>query len=206
MKKLSKNDYIKTLEKIEKGGRDKVGLLGEIGLQGLGGAGSAFAASSLLATTVTTTSTLTAPVLGSTFIGSLVGANAVVASTAIVAAPVAAVAAAGIGGMFASYYLIRLAKDGWKNDKKRLKFIKELKDKINSFDESVSHSDEKTTKEKLAGVHALLLKLDVITVENSQMIFNQIESGIIEADFAMQDAKLLFKAIEDDSKSNLYCC
>jgi hypothetical protein len=202
MIKLSKNDYIKTLEKVEKGGRDKIGLLGEIGLQGLSGIGSAAAASTLLATTVTTTSTVTAPVLGSTLVGYLVGANAVVATTAVVAAPFAVVAAAGLGGMAASYYLIKLAKDGWKNDKKRLKYIEELKEKISHFEESAYRSDEKYAKTKLAGVHALLLKLDVITVENSQMIFNQMKSGIIDADFAMQDAKLLFESIENDYKPN----
>jgi hypothetical protein len=201
MIKLSKSDYIKTLEKVEKGGRDKIGLLGEIGLQGLSGIGGAAAASSFLATTVTTTSTVTAPVLGSTLLGSLVGANAVVASTAVVAAPIAAVAAAGLGGMFASYYLIRLAKDGWKNDKKRLKYIEELKEKISSFEELVSRSDEKGSKAKVAGVHALLLKLDFISVENSQMVFNQMEKGIIDANFAMQDAKLLLESIEYDNKS-----
>lgn len=197
MIKLSKSDYIKTLEKVEKGGRDKVGLLGEIGLQGLSGIGSAATASSLLATAVTTTSTVTAPVLGSTFLGGLVGANAVVASTAIVAAPVAIVVAAGLGGMVASYYLIRLAKDGWKNDKKRLKYVKELKEKISSFEELVSRSDEKDSKAKLAGVHVLLLKLDAITVENSQMIFNQVKNGIIDTDIAVQKAKLMLEHISE---------
>jgi hypothetical protein len=88
----------------------------------------------------------------------------------IVAAPVAIVAAAGLVGMVASYYLIRLAKDGWENDKKRLKYVKELKEKISGFEELVSRSDEKDSKAKLAGVHVLLLKLDVIThIERLQL-------------------------------------
>ena len=195
MKKLTKVEYIKALEKAEKSGRDKIGIIGEIGLQGLSGAGSAAAASALLTTAVTTTSTVTAPVLGSTFLGSLVGANAVVASTAIVAAPVAAVAAAGVGGLAASYFLIKLAKDGWKNDKRRSTYIKELQEKITHY-EDLSHSINDDSKlKKLAGIHATLLKLNIITVEKSQIIFDGIRTGAINPDFAIDNARQLFNEI-----------
>ncbi len=194
---LSKKDYIKALEKFEKSGRDKVGILGEIGLQGLGGVGSAAVVSTLLTTTVTTTTTVTAPVLGSTFLGGLVGANAVVASTAIVAAPVTAIVAAGVGGMAASYFLIKLAKDGWKNDKTRVKYIKSLRNKIENYDKAISVSMDTNSKlVKLAGIYAVLLKLDVITVEKSQAIFDGIEKGVIDADFAIINAKELLASTD----------
>jgi hypothetical protein len=197
MKKLTKAEYIKALEKAEKSGRDKIGIIGEIGLQGLSGAGSAAAASALLTTAVTTTSTVTAPVLGSTFLGSLVGANAVVASTAIVAAPVAAVAAAGVGGLAASYFLIKLAKDGWKNDKRRSRYIKELREKITQYEDASHSIDDNSKLTKLAGIHATLLKLNIITVEKSQKIFDGIQKGLINTDFAMENARQLLNEINN---------
>jgi len=198
MNQLSKEDYIKVLEDVEKSGRDKIGILGEIGLQGLGGAGSAAAASALLTTAVTTTSTITAPVLGSTFLGGLVGANAVVASTAVVAAPIVAVVAAGLGGIAASYFLIKLAKDGWKNDKTRVEYIKALHGRVSDFDEMVLSSTNDNYKlAKLAGIYALLLKLDAITVEKSQTIFNEIENGAIDANFAIENARLMLEHVSE---------
>ncbi len=192
MNKISKVDYIKALEKVEQSGRDKVGVLGEMGIQGLGGVGSAAAASALLTTAVTTTSTVTAPVLGSTFLGGMLGANAVVTSTAIVAAPVTAIIAAGVGGLAVSYFLIKLAKDGWNNDKTRVKYIEALREKITNYDKVVLNSTDTNSKlVKLAGIYALLLKLNAITVEKSQTVFDGIEKGAINADFAIENAKAL---------------
>ena len=94
MKKLSKKELIKALEKAEKNPRDLGGLIGEFSLVGLAGAGSAAIASTLLASTATTT--VAAPVLGSTFLGGLLGARVLV--TTVVAAPTLPVVIWGIVG------------------------------------------------------------------------------------------------------------
>lgn len=187
---LSKSDYIKALEKAEQSGRDKIGVAGEMGIQSLAGIGSGAAASVLLTSVVTTTSTVTAPVLGSTFLGGLVGAEAVVTSTAILAAPVTAVIAAGVGGLVVSYFLIKMVKSGLTHDKNRIDYLNALREKITNYDKVASNSNDNNSKiAKLAGIYALLLKLDAITMDKVQAMFKGITAGVINADFAIKNAK-----------------
>lgn len=196
MKKLSKEEYIQALEKAETSGRDRIGVFGEMGIQSLGGIGSGAAFSALLTTAVSTTSTVTAPVLGSTFLGGLLGAEVLVTSTAIVAAPVTAVVAAGVGGLALSYFLIKMVKSGWNNDKTRIDYISKLREKITDYDKVVSSSTDLNSKlAKLAGIYALLLKLDVMVVEKVQMMFDGIAKGEINADFALKNAKSMLENV-----------
>lgn len=186
IKKPSKEELIKALEKAEKNPKDIGGLIGQFGIVGLAGAGSAALASSLLASTVTTS--VTAPVLGSTFLGGLVGARVLV--TSLVAAPTLPVIGWAIAGTIATQGLIKLVKSGAKNDNKRDEYVKGLKEKIKIYEHTVSSSTDKEVKiSKLAGIYALLLKLDAIAVEAVQTIFGGIGNGSIDIDFALSNAK-----------------
>jgi hypothetical protein len=194
MKKLSKKELIKALEKAEKNPRDLGGIIGEFSVVGLTSAGSAAIASTLLASTATTT--VTAPVLGSTFLGGLVGARVLV--TSLVVAPTLPVVAWAIGGAIVTHGLIKLVKNGSNNDKKRAEYVKALKEKISAYDNNVSNSANKSIKmSKLAGIYALLLKLDAITVEAVQTIFGGINNSSVDIDFALNNAKSMLGSLQN---------
>lgn len=196
--KLSRDELIKALETAEKNPRDKLGLIGEFGTAAGLGAGSAAIASSVLATTATTS--VTAPVLGSTILGGLLGAE--VAVTTIVAAPLASVIAVGIVGVGLGYGLIKLIKSGAKSDNKIQDYIKALKEKIKAYDDSVVASTDKNTKvSKLAGIYAVLMRIDsTITTENIQTMFSGIENGSIDIDLALNNAKAMLDKLVVNTK------
>lgn len=197
MSKLSRDELIKALETAEKNPRDKLGLIGEFGTAAGLGAGGAAIASSVLATTATTS--VTAPVLGSTFLGGLLGAS--VSVTSVIAAPITAVVAVGAVGVGLGYGLIKLIKSGAKSDNKIQDYIKALKEKIKAYDDSVVASTDKNTKvSKLAGIYAVLLKIDnSLTTENIQTMFVGIESGSIDIDFALNNAKAMLDGLTKSS-------
>jgi len=197
MSKLSRDELIKALETAEKNPRDKLGLIGEFGTAAGLGAGGAAIASSILATTATTS--VTAPVLGSTFLGGLLGAS--VSVTSVIAAPITAVVAVGAVGVGLGYGLIKLIKSGAKSDNKIQDYIKALKEKIKAYDDSVVASTDKNTKvSKLAGIYAVLLKIDnSLTTENIQTMFVGIESGSIDIDFALNNAKAMLDGLTKSS-------
>ena len=197
--KPSKNDLINALKKLEKNPKDKVGVASEMGLLGISTWGSAATATTLLTSTVTTTSTVTAPILGSTFLGGLFGAEVAVTSTAVLAAPALPVIAIGLGGAAVSYGLIKLVKDGVTQDHKRRKLKERIEYKIANYDKQDKNSSKYTHKEvrlgKLAGIYAELLKLDVITIEKVQTIFIGIDNHSISPEYALNNANLLLKSI-----------
>jgi len=185
MNKLSREELIKALEAAENS-RDKLGLIGEFGTAAVSGAGSAAIASSVLATTATTS--VTAPVLGSTALGKLLGATVLVTTKEAAKKPVILIAA--VGGIALSYVLIKLIKSGAKSDKERQSYVKGLKEKIKAYDDSVVASTDKNIKvSMLAGIYAVLLKMDAMNVEDVQNIFTGIENDSINIDFAIDTAK-----------------
>ncbi|WP_200385941.1 hypothetical protein [Thiocapsa imhoffii] len=192
MDKLSKEDLIRALETAEKSSGDLGGRVGEIGIMGLTGAGTAAVTSTALTTVVTTASTATAPVLGSTFLGGLLGATVTTTSTAVVAAPLLPVIGAAALGVFLSKGIITLVKSGWNNDFKREKYIAELRKKVAAYDTVPSVAGNPAAQlAKLAGIYATLLKLDVIESDKVQSVFKGIENGSVSADYALTNAKKL---------------
>jgi hypothetical protein len=194
MKKLSKEELITALEKAEKNPKDLGGLIGEYSVAGLAGAGSAAIAKTLLASTVTTT--VTAPVLGSKFLGGLLGARVLV--TTAVAAPTLPVVIWSVIGIVATQGLIKLVKSGSSNDRKRSEYIKALKEKISAYDENVSDYLDKGIKmSKLAGIYVLLLKLDAVTTEGVEAMFIGINNDSIDVDFALTNAKSMLDSLQN---------
>ena len=196
MEKLSKAQLIRALEKAEKCPRDLGGRIGEFGVVGLSGAGSAALVSTLMATTATTT--VTAPVLGSTFLGGLVGATATV--TTVVAAPVWAVAAGAVGGVLATQGILRFVRSGARNDKIREDYICALRQKIEGFEESMPGTATTATDfelAKLAGVYAALLKLDAVSTEEVVSLFN---GPVLQAErisTAHENARRILASLDD---------
>jgi len=194
MKKLSKKELIKALEKAEKNPRDLGGMIGEFTVVGLTSAGSAAIASALLSSTATTT--VTAPVLGSTFLGGVVGARVIV--TSLVAAPTLPVVAWAIGGAIVTHGLMKLVKSGLNNDKKRAEYVKALKEKISAYNINVFNSTDKSIKmSKLAGIYVLLLKLDAVTTEGVEAMFIGINNDSINVDFALTNAKSMLDSLQN---------
>lgn len=194
MKKLSKKELIKALEKAEKNPRDLGGMIGEFTVVGLTSAGSAAIASALLSSTTTTT--VTGPVLGSTFLGGVVGARVIV--TSLVAAPTLPVVAWAIGGAIVTHGLMKLVKSGLNNDKKRAEYVKALKEKISAYDINVFNSTDKSIKmSKLAGIYVLLLKLDAVTTEGVEAMFIGINNDSINIDFALTNAKSMLDSLQN---------
>lgn len=194
MSNLSRQELIKALETAEKNPRDKLGLVGEVGVMGLTGVGSAALASILLKTTTTTN--MIAPVLGFKFLGRWLGATVPVIITK---APKAGyLVTIAVGGVIGVYGLIELIKSGVKSDKEISDYIKALKEKITTYDNSVIDSTDNNTKvSKLAGIYALLLKINAVTVEGVQTIFSGIENGSVDIDFALNNAKSMLEEIEN---------
>lgn len=185
MSKLSREELIKALETVENS-RDKLGLIGEFGTAAVSSAGSAAIASSVFATTATTS--VTAPVLGSTVLGEWLEATVLV--TTKIAPKKTVIAIAAVAGVALSYGLIKLIKSGAKSDKERQGYIKGLKEKIKAYDDSVVDSTDKNIKvSMLAGIYAVLLKMDAMNVEDVQNIFTGIENDSINIDFAIDTAK-----------------
>lgn len=188
MKKLSKKELIKALEKAEANPTDAIGLIGEFGVVGLAGGGSIAIASTVLASTATTT--VTAPVLGSTTLGSLLGAKVLTVST--IAAPVIPVIGWGIAGAAAAFGLVKLVKSGSQSDRKRAEYIKSLRTKISNYDKAVSSTTQKNIKmSRLAGMYALLLKLNAVDVESVETMFIGINNDSVDIDFALNNAKTM---------------
>jgi hypothetical protein len=199
MKKLSKKELIKALEKAEKNPRDIGGLIGDFSVVGLSGVGSVALASTLL--TTTTTTTVAAPVLGSTFLGSLLGARVLV--TLVVAAPTLAVVVSAIGGIILTQGLIKLIKSGSNNDNKRAGYIKGLKEKILAFDNDVFFSTDNSIKiSKLSGIYVLLLKLNIVNAEGVGTMFAGVSNGSINIDLALTNAKLMLESLSSEQRMN----
>ncbi len=198
MRKLSKQDLIKALEKAEKNPRDLIGLIGEFGFVGLSGAGTAALTSALLATATTTT--ITAPVLGSTFLGTLIGATVTV--TTLTAAPLLGILAGGLVGIVITYFLLRLVKSGFNNDRKRTEYIKNLKEKIENYDRKSTTTISITNSiANLSGIYALLLKLNAVTVDGVATMFAGINNGSIDIEFALDNAKQILKNLSVNQKA-----
>lgn len=199
MDNLSREELIEALEKAEKNRRDRIGVVAENITAGAVGGGSAAAASVLLASTVT--STVTAPVLGSTFLGGLLGAEVAVAT--VVAAPFTSVLAIGVGGFFIGKKLIKLIKGGQLSEQQIKEYIEDLKKRIKAFDDSIvacigndSSIDKDEKIAELKGIYAILLRFKTVSLEKVKIMINGIENGSVNINSALNNAKSMLEEIE----------
>lgn len=118
---LTKEEYIKALDKMKKSPKDRVGILGELGATGLGGiAGVGLAGAAASATGVAT-------IFGSSTLGSILGG--VFVTTTPVGWVVGSVAVGGAVG----YGISKLASSGGKSDAIKQMNIRELQERIKTL-------------------------------------------------------------------------
>lgn len=173
MKKLTVNEYVQALERMKQSPRDRVGILGELGVTGLGiSAGIALSgtvAGAVGAATLAGSTTL-ATVLGGVF---------------ITTTPVGWVVGAAVAGGSLAYAVGKFVRSGGKCDMLKHLTILELEHRIRQL-----HQDAKATlipNEKMlkviTGIQYLVVNLH-ITQEKSTELLAAIEKGQINTDDA----------------------
>lgn len=193
MKKLTREDYIEALKKLEKSSSDRIGLLGELGVAATGtvagvlGAGSV--ASFLGATTI----------LGSSALAGLAGGILVVTT------PVGWVLGTAAAGSAVAYSIAKLVKSGGVNDERKQQSIVGIKEKISEFQINIQTENKGNDISKLARSFTLLLKNDLISQEEVTSIMQGIENGQINSDtaFSIMNSLLDEMNTNDNSFNNL---
>jgi hypothetical protein len=124
---------------------------------------------------------VTAPVLGSQFLGSLLGAKVATTATVLVAAPFVTVMAIAVGGVALSYGLIKLVKNSKEQDMIREQYKQELRQKIVNYD---FNADEKTKVKQIESIYQQLIKSDLLSKDG-------ISKGVLDLDLAFHNASKL---------------
>ena len=137
MKKLTIDEYVRALEKMKQNPRDRVGILGELGVTGLG-VTAGFVASGAVAATFGA-----ATLAGSTTLGSILGGIFVTTT------PVGWIVGTAMAGGALAYTAGKLIRSGGKCDMLKKISIRELEQRINSMRreaQSTPAYDEKISK------------------------------------------------------------
>ena len=173
MVELSNEQYIKALEKMKISPRDRVGILGELGVTAIG-AGAGVAASGAMAGALGV-STL----LGSSTLGSLLG------GIFITTTPVGWVVGSAVGIGVLAFGATKLIRSGGKNDAIREMNIRELTDRIAKKKQEAwkTSRDEEKYKKLIESIQLLVINRR-ITQEKSNELLKNIENERISIDFA----------------------
>ncbi|ESA32461.1 nc domain-containing protein [Leptolyngbya sp. Heron Island J] len=177
-KKVSKKELIKAIEQLEKNPHDRIRILGEIGVAGIGAAGAgAFAA-------VVSASSTAIPIY-----------TALTGAVLTAAAPVTLVAGAAVAGGLATYGVAKLIKNGATQEAKRQEMKKRLEERLRNLEAKERHSAI-TPKDKDAFIVFLkpLLEHNLVTAEIAQQLIESIESGQMPLE---ETYKLLYDIISD---------
>jgi len=178
MKPLTKKQYVAALEKMKKSPRDRIGILGELGVTGLGAA--AGAALSGAAAGVAGVATLA----GSSTLASILGG--VFITTTPIGWVVGSVAAgAGLG-----YAASKLVRSGGKSDVYRINSIRDLEARISQLkakSATVASSEDKF-RQVITGLQYLLVNGRVSQEKATELIV-----GIQQQKIAIDD---VFQTIE----------
>jgi hypothetical protein len=180
------NDYRDALKKIRNSPKDRVGILGEVGIVTIGAVGGAAGASTVAAAAGATT------LLGSSTLGGLLG------GVFVAATPVGWVIGSILLGGATAYGISRLFKIGNDGDAKKadnirrlILAIEELEKKLNQ----TSDIDEKYSK--LAEMYILLIDAKLVDEKTVEEILSGITNGDINLDHAFSNClKLLDETIK----------
>ena len=173
MRHLSEKEYVSALEKMKRSPRDRIGVLGELGVTGLGAA--AGAAVSGAAAGAAGAATLA----GSTTLGSILG-GVFVTTTPIGWIIGSVTAGAGLG-----YAASKLVRSGGKADVYKIYSIRELETRIKTIREQAegSTSFEDKFRRVLTAVQHLVAS-GKVTQEKATEIIVGIQQHRIDADEA----------------------
>ncbi|MGD1717382.1 hypothetical protein [Dapis sp. BLCC M172] len=159
--KPNKEQILKAIEQLEKNPNDKLAILGDVGITGLGAVGVGAVAA------VAGTTTASIPLV-----------TALTGVGMVVAAPLGLIAGAAFAGGAAAYGISRLVKGGGYNEGKQqeiLKRLQEQKVEIEAKERGSNVGDSDKTN------FILLLKepirLDLISSEDAQELINAVETG-----------------------------
>lgn len=118
MKKLSKGEYIEALERLKKSPRDRIGILGDLGVTAIGAIAGSAAAGSVAGAAGAAT------LMGSSTAASILGGIFVTTT------PLGWVVGTALVGGAAGYSVSRLVRSGGKSDARKHSYIRELEDTV----------------------------------------------------------------------------
>ncbi|MGG6242541.1 hypothetical protein ACQ4N7_28350 [Nodosilinea sp. AN01ver1] len=162
--KTTKKELLQAIEKLEKNPHDRIRILGELGIAGIG-AGAAGAAAAILGST-----SIAVPVV-----------TALTGFTVVAAAPVALVAGATVAGAAATYGLAKLAFGGAFQEGKRSEIKKNLIARLKEI-EAKERQDELGEIDKTNFMVFLKepIQSNFITTEQAESLMQLVESGRME--------------------------
>lgn len=134
MSDLSIEEYIRALEKMKRSPRDRIGILGELGVTGLG-----VTAGVALSGTVAAVAGA-ATIAGSTTLATLLG------GVFVTTTPVGWVVGTAIAGGAVAYAAIQLVRSGAKCDTRRKMNISELEERIQKLRQEARNTSEENKK------------------------------------------------------------
>lgn len=171
------DEYRDALKKIEDSPEDRLGILGEVGIVGIGMAGGAIVGSTVVIPGVST-------IAGSTMAASLLGGVAVVTN------PVTVVAAVTLASGFVVWKLSQLVWGGGASDTEKKQIMQKLKEQIEKEEKrakKLSTTDEKISI--LASIYGKLIDIGKINEKQAKLLLDQIREGNIDYDLALKNAK-----------------
>ena len=190
MSTLSKQDYIKALKKLEKSPSDRIGTLGTLGVVATGAGAGALGATGLASAFGIST------LLGSTTLASVAGGIFIVSN------PLGWALGTATAGAAAAYGISRLVNSGGKHDEKKQTAIKEIKNKIASYNKKVKTTSSTDKIGQVAGAFALLLENDLMEKQKVTSILAGVESGEINAEYALSIAQSIIDEASNISIDN----
>lgn len=160
-RKMTKEELLEAISRLEKNPHDRARILGEIGIAGVGAVSGGAVAAAL------GTSAASIPII-----------TALTGATVVVAAPVALVAGASVAGALATYGLVKLALNGAFHEGKRSEIKKRLLELLKEV-EAKEKQDGLTAEDRNTFIIFLKepLKAELITAEQTQIMMTMVENG-----------------------------
>ena len=174
MQNLSTEDYVRALERMKRGSRDRVGVLAELGVAGVG-----------VATGVAVSGTIAAAAGAATFAGSAT-LGSIVSGVLVTTTPVGWVIGSAVAGGAMAYGLIRLVRGGAKCDALRNRTIRELETRVAQLRHEAQQSRD--TEEKMVHIITGLQHLvanDHLSQDRATEVLGLIERGLMQVDEAL---------------------
>jgi len=188
IKKFSKSDYIAALEKIKNSPKDRIGLLGDLGVTSVGLV-AGLAASGTIASTLGLTT-----IFGSSTLGGVLG-GVFVAST-----PVGWIVGSAVAAGAAAYGLSRVIRSGERSDAEKFKNIADLESRVRDIElESSTHEND---EEKFR----YLIEALQVSVQNGfpQEKSNQLLERVVQGKLAPQFAFSFIQEYLNQSTDTIY--
>lgn len=189
MSELSKQEYIETLEKLEKQPVDVENQAGQL-LSLLIGGGAGYASSGVVASWFGATT-----LLGSSGLASILGGVFVVSN------PIGWVVGSIVAGATVATVASKLVSNGAKYEEKKQSAIRELKVKIDKYRNEVKNTPKPKEEQigKVAGAFRVLLENDLVEQEQVRKILEGVEKGHISSEYAIDIAhKILNESISNN--------